>query len=69
MLALRHARSWTQEDLAERAGLSVRYLGKIERRQVSVTIEVLGRLARVFDLDPGALLRPIPNRREPRSKG
>jgi transcriptional regulator with XRE-family HTH domain len=40
----RHAREMTQEDLADRARLSTRYLGSIERAAVSASVTVLGRL-------------------------
>jgi transcriptional regulator with XRE-family HTH domain len=53
----REERDWTQEDLADHVGLSVRYIGKIERRQASPTITVLGRLADALDIDPGDLVR------------
>jgi transcriptional regulator with XRE-family HTH domain len=41
----RYARGLTQEDLADRAGLSARYLGSIERETVSASVTVLGRLS------------------------
>ena len=47
----------TQEELADRAGLSARYLGSIERAKVSATITVLERLARALDVDPCELIR------------
>jgi transcriptional regulator with XRE-family HTH domain len=53
----RHARSLTQEELAEMAGLSARYLGSIERATVSASITVLERLAQAFRIDPCELLR------------
>ena len=53
----RHARSLTQEELADRAGLSARYLGSIERATVSASVTVLGRLAQAFRLDPCELIR------------
>ncbi|MBR1065231.1 helix-turn-helix transcriptional regulator [Bradyrhizobium liaoningense] len=34
----RHARNLTQEDLADRAGVSSRYLGSIERAAVSASV-------------------------------
>jgi predicted transcriptional regulator len=37
----RHAREMTQEELADRAGLSSRYLGSIERGAVSASVTVL----------------------------
>jgi transcriptional regulator with XRE-family HTH domain len=48
---LRHDRGWTQEDLADRVGLSARYVGQIERTQASMTITVLGRIANAFEIE------------------
>ena len=53
----RRARSLTQEELADRAGLSTRYLGSIERATVSASVTVLGRLAQAFRIDPCELIR------------
>jgi transcriptional regulator with XRE-family HTH domain len=53
----RHARQLTQEELADRAGLSARYLGSIERASVSASVTVLGRLAQAFRIDPCDLIR------------
>ena len=38
----RHDLQMTQEELAERAGLSARYVGAIERGDVSASVTVLG---------------------------
>ena len=53
----RHAREMTQEELADRAGLSARYLGSIERGAVSASVTVLGRLAQALRIDPCGLIR------------
>jgi len=53
----RHARKLTQEELADRAGLSARYLGSIERATVSASVTVLGQLAQAFRIDPCELIR------------
>jgi transcriptional regulator with XRE-family HTH domain len=53
----RHARKLTQEELADRAGLSARYLGSIERGAVSASVTVLGQLAQALRLDPCELIR------------
>jgi transcriptional regulator with XRE-family HTH domain len=53
----RNARRWTQEDLADRVDLSARYVGQIERAQASMSVTVLGRLADVFELDAGELVK------------
>jgi transcriptional regulator with XRE-family HTH domain len=60
---IRHAKGLTQEELADRAGLSARYLGSIERAEVSVSVTVLGRLARALRVDACELIR-IPLRRQ-----
>jgi transcriptional regulator with XRE-family HTH domain len=55
---LRHAKKMTQEDLAERAGLSVRYVRAIERADVSASITVLGRLADALNVNAADLVQP-----------
>lgn len=55
--SFRHLRDWTQERLAEEAGLSAVYLGEIERGQVSPSFEVITDLARALDVEPGLLFR------------
>ena len=58
---LRHAKNLTQEELAASAGLSARYVGAIERGDVSASITVLGRIADALSVEPAVLIR----RREP----
>ena len=53
----RHDQQMTQEELAERAGLSARYVGAIERGDVSASVTVLGRIAQALGVEPGELLR------------
>ncbi|MCR6632987.1 MAG: helix-turn-helix domain-containing protein [Magnetospirillum sp.] len=53
----RHDRQLTQEELADRAGLSARYVGAIERAAVSASVTVLGHIAEALDMDPGDLLK------------
>ena len=52
----RHDRHMTQEELAERAGLSARYVGAIERGDVSASVTVLGQIAEALGVEPGDLL-------------
>ena len=52
----RHERKMTQEDLADRAGLSSRYLGSIERGAVSASVTVLGQLAKALRCNPCDLI-------------
>lgn len=55
---LRSKRAMTQEDLAHATGLDVRYLQRIERGRVNVSLKGLAALARALGVEPRALLRP-----------
>ena len=57
---LRHAKGMTQEELAERAGLSARYVGGIERAGVSASLTVLGRIAEALEVEATELVRAVP---------
>ncbi|MEH3116652.1 MAG: helix-turn-helix transcriptional regulator [Methylorubrum populi] len=54
---MRHDRDMTQEELADRAGLSARYIGAIERADVSASVTVLGQIADALSIEPGELLK------------
>lgn len=54
---VRHDKKLTQEELADRAGLSMRYVGAIERADVSASVTVLGQIADALEIDPGELLK------------
>ncbi len=56
---LRHAKGMTQEELAEKAGLSARYIGGIERADVSASVTVLGRVADALEVDASELVRAL----------
>ncbi|NVN09797.1 helix-turn-helix domain-containing protein [Nguyenibacter vanlangensis] len=60
---LRHAKDMTQEELAERAGLSARYVGGIERADVSASVTVLGRIAEALEVEATELVRVNPSSR------
>lgn len=62
----RHDRKMTQEDLADRAGLSSRYLGSIERGAVSASVTVLGQLAKALRMNPCDLISQPPQRKASR---
>lgn len=54
---IRHEKNLTQEVLAGRADVSMRYLGAIERGKVSASVTVLGQIADALGVDPCELLR------------
>ena len=55
----RHDKKLTQEELADRAGLSMRYVGAIERGDVSASVTVLGQIADALEIEPGELLKKV----------
>jgi transcriptional regulator with XRE-family HTH domain len=54
---IRHDKNMTQEELADRAGLSARYVGAIERANKSASVTVLGRIAEALGVEAAALLK------------
>ncbi|MCE6076362.1 helix-turn-helix domain-containing protein [Agrobacterium vitis] len=54
---IRHDKNLTQEQLAERTNVSMRYIGSIERGKVSASVTVLGQIAEALGIDPCELLR------------
>jgi len=60
--ALRDARNWSRADLAERSGLSVRYLARIEAGDGNISLLRLDALASALGTTPDELVR-MPDRR------
>ena len=56
MVALRAARGWSQEDLAEASGLHRTYVSGLERCVRNPTILVLERLAKALRTPASALI-------------
>lgn len=53
---IRIAREWTQEDLADAAGLTTTYVGQIERGNKVPSLTVVLKLARGLGIPPADLL-------------
>ena len=47
---LREERGWSQEQLAQQAGLNRTYLGEVERGNAIPTLTTVSKLARAFDM-------------------
>jgi transcriptional regulator with XRE-family HTH domain len=54
--AERHQRGWTQAALAERAGLDLKTVARLEQGRRRPHLRTLRRLERALGLPPGALL-------------
>ncbi|XYH95542.1 helix-turn-helix domain-containing protein [Sorangium sp. So ce1128] len=54
---LRLKRGMTQQELAETAGIALRFLQEIERAKTNVGVAVLVKLADVLGVPPGVLFR------------
>ncbi|KAF1030086.1 MAG: HTH-type transcriptional regulator SutR [Burkholderia plantarii] len=55
---LRETRAWSQEQLAEHAGLNRSYVGEVERGEAIASLVTVEKLARAFEVSVAALLRP-----------
>lgn len=65
---LRHEKKLTQEELAELAGLSLRYVGAVERGDASASVTVLGLIADALGIEPCELVkRPSGSQRQPKT--
>jgi transcriptional regulator with XRE-family HTH domain len=62
IVSLRRAKGLSQEALGWEAGVSRRYMARIEGGQTSTGIEVLAKLAAVLEVEPYELLRPPPKK-------
>lgn len=53
---LRKQADLTQQELAEKAGVSYKYLGQVERGQVNLSVEKMVEIANGLRIDPRDLL-------------
>jgi transcriptional regulator with XRE-family HTH domain len=58
---LRSERGWSQERLAETAGISLNYVGNLERGEQGPSLHVIVRLAKAFAVDVPTLLGAFPS--------
>ena len=52
----REARGWSQEGLAEHAGLNRSYIGEVERGAVTASLVTVAKLARAFGVPASQLV-------------
>ena len=53
---LRKAKNWSQEELAEKAGLHRTYIGSIERSERNISLINIERIARAMGKRPSDLM-------------
>jgi transcriptional regulator with XRE-family HTH domain len=53
---MRHERQWSQEQLAEAAGVTLNYIGNLERGEQGPSLHILVRLAMALEMDLPELL-------------
>ena len=56
--ALRLARGWTLREVAERSGMSARFIVQLEAGRGNISVRRLAEVARALDTTPAALLTP-----------
>jgi len=56
LIALRHKKGWSQEELADQAGLHRTYVSGVERCVRNPTILIVERLAKALKVSASALL-------------
>jgi transcriptional regulator with XRE-family HTH domain len=56
---LRNKKGWSQEELAERAGLHRTYISHIENAKREISVETLCKVARGLDVTPSELMKGI----------
>ena len=57
---LRKQKGFTQEELADRAGINRNYIGQIEREEKSPTIDVIEKLSVSLETAPDAFFQKGP---------
>jgi len=60
---IRNERGHTQEEMADRLGVSLRYLGSVERAKVSPSVTKLGQFAAALNISPCDLISEVGRKR------
>jgi transcriptional regulator with XRE-family HTH domain len=64
---LRHEKGLSQEDLAYEAGVNRSYMSQLEKGASYPGLEIIGKLAKVLEVEPAELLR-MPARKKARGR-
>ena len=58
---MRKQRAWSQEELAHRAGIAMRYVSLLETNNRQPTLSTLHVIAQAFDLSVSELMQAVEN--------
>jgi transcriptional regulator with XRE-family HTH domain len=61
---IRIKKKMSQEALAAKAGISISYMGYIERAEKAITVVILEKIAKALGVKPSLLLEPEAHRKE-----
>ena len=62
LLRFRRAKGLSQESLAYEADVNRTYISKLEKGSAYVGLEIIGKLAKVLDVQPADFLMPQPRK-------
>jgi transcriptional regulator with XRE-family HTH domain len=57
---LRNQKGLSQEELAFQAGINRNYVGQIERKEKSPTVDMIEKLAKALDIEPIEIFSKVP---------
>ncbi len=66
---IRKVKGWSQDELAKRCGISLNFLGNIERGTRKMSMDTFVSLCRALQMDADALLWGVPNSSETAMQG
>lgn len=65
---IRQTKELSQKELADRSGLTVRYISRLENAPQNITLDVVERLAKGLDCDPSDILGKEPTNAQPNER-
>ena len=60
---IRHESGFSQEELADRAGVDRSYISLLENAEYNASVAMLGKLGKALGVEPSAFLAPLRKRR------
>ncbi len=57
MVRLREQNDWSQEELADHAGIDRTYVSSLERRKYGASLDMVEKIAKAFGVEPTAMMQ------------